>query len=132
MTDQRRRPEAWVHQACACREWCGDVPEGEDLPTAVCKGLVGGEGDAFAGSQRCPTVSPRDRLLAELRGWELRSAPFDEGAAADTVHSVGRGCGGDAEYVAASIPYWRASAIEGAIWTLGHLLAGLDPEVGFD
>lgn len=73
--------------------------------------------------------SRRDWLLHELRDWELRSGEnFDS----DTDHQVARGRGDDVQVLAEGIPYWRACAIESAIWALGHLLAGLDPEVGFD
>lgn len=74
-------------------------------------------------------MTPRDRLLDELRNWELRSGE-DHGT--DTNHQVGRGRGDDVEVLADGIAYWRACAIESAAWVLGHLLAGLDPEVRFD
>lgn len=36
---QLRKRLAVREGTCGCREWCGDLPEGEDAADAVCKNL---------------------------------------------------------------------------------------------
>lgn len=63
---------------CACRRWCGDVPEQDDDPTAVCKVLP----DA-------PKGEPVQLVIVHRDAWEVQEAGhIKEGSYPDASRST--------------------------------------------